>query len=167
LDQDVRGSVLQALTYVYDPTGRKTVAFDYAGSVTTIGYDPLSRVIADESSGPEAHAYTYAYDPNGNRVASSESRALIQYSYDAADRLTSSTDGATYVVDAKGDLTCVQGLGIPVTMSYDGEGRVVVRSEGTAKTTFIYSGDGLLRAQYGVSCSTLIWDGTRLLGEVQ
>jgi hypothetical protein len=49
--------------------------------------------------------------------------AAVEYSYDSSSRLLSSTNGASYILDTDGNLIGVEGVGAPVTMSYDEENR--------------------------------------------
>lgn len=130
------------------------------------GYDPKSRLVSDETSGANAHLYQYSYDSMDNRLTSTETKSEIQYTYDAATRLVTSSDGASYGYGRNGNLESVTGVGDPVAMEYDYENRLVRHDDGTDVAEYTYSADGLKRTEIGgTSMNTLIWDGIDYLGE--
>ncbi len=52
-------------------------------------------------------------------------------------------------------------------MAYDKENRLKEHVEGAVVNAFLYDGDGLKRVEIGGSArTTLIWDGSDYLGEV-
>ena len=85
-----------------------------ANAVTTYGYDSLTRVkTAVEKNGAATNAsWTYAYDASGNRTqqvragATGGAAGTINYAYDAANRITStSADTTTWTYDGAGNQT--------------------------------------------------------------
>jgi len=60
---------------------------DKRGAITTYGYDAKYRLIQDATIGFSTHTYDYSYDGNDNRLTSTETGNLAQFTYDAANRL--------------------------------------------------------------------------------
>lgn len=104
---------------------------------------------------------TYDWDGDGNRKSVDTGSGPTMYEYDAADRLTSSSDGSTYTYDDDGNLTSTDRPGSDdVTYDYnafgelvnvsvggqsasfkrDGLGRVIERTSGGASDKFGYDG---------------------------
>jgi hypothetical protein len=53
-------------------------------------------------------------------------------------------------------------------MGYDKENRMTVYQDGVGVTTYAYAYGGLKRnEQSGASSTTLVWDGSRYVGEVR
>jgi len=134
------------------------------GNLTTYGYDVKSRLLQDQTTGPNAHLVTYGYCSRDSRIFSNETGVIVSYNFDLGERLTTSSDGAAYSFDANGNLTLVSGVGLPVTMAYDTENRLRVHRQGATVTTYAYDGDGLKRSEAtGSSVTTLVWDGSDYL----
>lgn len=121
------GAVLDQFAYTYDANDNRLSAADNRGA-RTYEYDKLDRLV--RAVEPTGLAQAFAYDAVGNRVRltntrknptsplppgqSAESVEVLEYSYDAADRILLA--GATaYAVDAVGR---VENAG-PVHFEYD------------------------------------------------
>jgi len=103
---------------------------------TTYEYDGLYRVItATYSAGAE---YIYTYDPVGNRQAMVSPQGTVNYTYDAANRLTSA-GGVTYTWDDNGNLTS-DGVR---EYEYDHANRLTQVTDSSLTTQFAYNGDGV------------------------
>ncbi|MGE0710390.1 MAG: RHS repeat-associated core domain-containing protein [Planctomycetota bacterium] len=101
----------------------------------------------------------YAYDEDGNRV-SRQGESSLTYRYDERGRLLRAGEEACehdaagrltrrgetrYAYDALGRLERVERQGAPaVRYAYDPLGRLSARSEGEARTRYLYEGDRLL-----------------------
>jgi len=78
--------------YGYDATGNQVSVSTPAGRRITMSYDALDRVVEKRFDGTVFASYSY--DANGNRVGMRDSRGATNYTYDALNRLTASTDPA-------------------------------------------------------------------------
>jgi YD repeat-containing protein len=164
VDTTTSATLVQQFGFVYDGVGNRTVVSDGAGSLTTYTMDAKNRLTADNTSGTNAHNYTYSYDEVDNRLSSSETGVVVDYTYDLSGRLQSSTDGGAYTYDADGNLTAVSGLGSTANMSYDMADRLVQYTQGSSVSTFTYDGNGLKRSENsGSGVTTLVWDGNNYL----
>ncbi|MCW4384905.1 DUF6531 domain-containing protein [Salinibacterium sp. SYSU T00001] len=109
-----------------------------AGAITTYGYDSLNRLAtATEKVGATTSAWwAYAYDNAGNRTqqvrtgATGAAAGTIDYTYDAAGRLTAATaDTTSWAYDAAGNQT-VNGI-TGQTATYNSRGAVTGIGSGT------------------------------------
>lgn len=106
-------------TYGYDPEGRETDVTRPDGGVERRTYDAAGQLttINDTTANGYSYAASHEYTAAGqNRVtneSSNQSGSKLQYSYDAASRLTSNGRGATYGYDPAGNqtTTATPGLG--------------------------------------------------------
>lgn len=154
--------------FAYDGNGNITGITDLAGGPRnkTFGYDTLNRLTSARADGLWG-TETYQYDPLNNirnRVSAGQS---LDYSYDAANRLTGiaqagntvmalgydargnvvSRNGDTLLFDDKNQLTGIPGRD---TYSYDASGRRVLKApaNGSNSIFYFYSQDGRLLYQY-------------------
>lgn len=156
---NARGAMVQlarpggnTTTYTYDGAGSVLTTTDPAGNVTTRTYDAIGN-LATSKDGSAPDDTTYTYDANGNRSTMTDSTGTTAYSYDAADRLQSVTDGAGAVVAyAHDEADRLKSLTYPdgrvVSYGRDGAGQVSTLTDDTAaagglSTTFGYSPDGI------------------------
>jgi RHS repeat-associated protein/uncharacterized repeat protein (TIGR01451 family) len=100
------------------------------------GYDPLYRLTSASYSSGET--YSYSYDAAGNRLTMVYPGGTVNYTYDAANRLTSA-GGQTYTWDDIGNLLS-DGVR---TYQYDHANRLKQVTEGSLTTQFGYNGDGV------------------------
>lgn len=146
----------------YDALNRLTGACT-AGACVPTGAAPLpclaciagtiTRPAATISPDPSDTQTTYVYDPVGNRTSMTSYLGTTSSSYDAADRLTSSTGlgATTYAYDANGNQTAAGST----TSSYDLADRLVSATVGTTSATYTWSGDGVrLSAATGAGTAT-------------
>lgn len=93
--------------YSYTQAGRVS---QEAGSGTlanrtrAFAYDAAGRLAQTAETGANPATRNYAYDDDGNRCARAASCAAPSYSYDSADRITSSPDYSSYAYDDYGNV---------------------------------------------------------------
>jgi RHS repeat-associated protein len=140
-------------THAYTATGVYTVALTASGpggsdtltrtnyitvspavNITYV-YDPLYRLVTATYSTGEYYRYTY--DAVGNRLSLTTTVGVVNYQYDAANRLTS-VNGQAYTWDDNGNLLN-DGLR---SYSYDHANRLLQVVSGTLTTSFTYNGAG-------------------------
>ena len=114
----------QGLPHTPTATATETAYLGSSGHVLAATY----------SSG---QAYTYTYDAMGNRLSLTTHEDVVNYGYDAANRLTS-VNGQAYTWDNNGNLLS-DGLR---SYSYDHANRLTQVVSGTLTTQFIYNGAG-------------------------
>ncbi len=114
--------------YTYDRVGNVLTVDDGSGT-TTYTYDALYQLTG--VSGPGL-SETYTYDEVGNRLSknpstpqSTLSGQAVTYNYNAANQLTSSSDGTTYTYDNNGNLRTKSVGGQTTTYSWDIKDRLV------------------------------------------
>lgn len=93
--------------YAYDGVGNQLSISTPAGQRITMAYDALNRLTEKRYTGDLFASYTY--DANGNRVGMHDGRGNTNYTYNAQNHLTASTDPAgrtaSNVYDAVGQRT--------------------------------------------------------------
>src|ERR1019366_1890888 len=139
--------------YRYDAAGRPVSVSVSGGPVTIYQYDGARHLRAIVSTGPDGTpvaGYRYSVDANGNRTAVSALEpntsavakpASLVYSFDAANRPISRSDGVTYRYDARGNLTAIEG-GRNIKFAYDAFGRLQSLA-GDAGGSYGYDSTGL------------------------
>ena len=127
------------------PGGRvlaSAIAFDGTTSNWQYTYDDARRLAsASLSAGlTAARSWAYTYDTNSNRTSQTVDGARSTYTYDANDRLVSSTDPAvgTLEYDALGDVTK---LGAD-TFTYDANRSIVRATDGTTTVDYVRDATG-------------------------
>jgi YD repeat-containing protein len=106
----------------------------YASTLLRAG-DSLYRLTGAQYSTGESFAYTY--DAVGNRLSLTTGEGVVNYEYDAANRLTS-VNGQAYAWDANGNLLD-DGLR---SYTYDHADRLTQVANGALTTEFAYNGAG-------------------------
>jgi RHS repeat-associated protein len=169
--QRADGTALQRFDYLYGTDGttgapdadywngfvRSVTELD--GSKVSYGYDDLGRLTSAVRTGTDPYDQGYTYDPNDNRTSVSEGGNVTTATYDAADQLTKQgtstytydrngnllSDGAaSYSYDASDKMTGgTTADGRTLAFGYDGEGRRVYRTVGTARTNYWYDATGM------------------------
>ena len=87
--------------------------------------------------GESCESASYTYDAMGNRTSMTTPEGTITYSYDAADRLLSTSAGTTFTWDANGNMLSKGGM----TYTYDAANRLTRVVSGTTTVQFTYDGD--------------------------
>ena len=136
--------------------------------VITYTYDPLYRLTSAEYSTGESFAYVY--DAVGNRLSLTTMAGVVNYQYDAANRLVlseveglTSVDGVAYTWDNNGNLLS-DGV---FTYTYDAANRLVRAQSVTTTLVYTYNADGLRVAQSVDGVETAFtWDLAAGLAEV-
>ncbi|GLZ33514.1 hypothetical protein Lesp02_57020 [Lentzea sp. NBRC 105346] len=138
----------------------QTAPGNAASNTTAYGYDDAGRLASATLSrnGAVVSTTNYGWDANGNRTSvATTGQSTVVSDYDAADRLTGSSDGSAYTYDADGNLTDVAKPGSPAThYDYNGFGELV--RSGTGTSTVDYSRDAFGRMS-GSGAQQLSYDG--------
>lgn len=169
------GTILSRFLWTLDPAGNPTKAQTTRGVTDTYDayeYDTRNRLTAScfgiastaTNCTGAANTISYAYDKVSNRsqevrTGSVGNTGTIDYVYNTADQLTSTTKGGAttnYTYDANGNQTANSGR----SYSYDLANRLTSSTSGGTTTTFGYDGDGM-RAKAATAGGTdlrLRWD---------
>lgn len=191
--QSVTSAGALGLTYGYDGADNVTSFSNsvVANSNRTMTYDKLDRIItsiAPYQWGTTAYDYdelgnrtlkseavttNYTYD-SSNRLASavgSESYTSLTLTWDAAGRLASTSDGATYLYDGRGRRVQKADASGTTLYHYGADGRIIAETlpDGTKLRDYIYLGDKLLAVDGCITtsppaCSEREWYHTETLG---
>jgi len=157
-------------TFGYDSVRNRQVVADLPSNLSTYTMDAKSRLISDDTTGPNAHDYAYSYDSRDNRLTSNETGPLATWAYDAASRIIASNAAGALTssgYDSNGNLTQVNKGGALSSMTYDVENRLALYEDSTNTATYMYSGDGLKRVELvNGALATLVWDGTDYYGGI-
>jgi len=133
-----------------DVTDIQQVASRWRLQDTDPGWDPLYDLDGDGDIdvvdvmrasarwGETCEQATYTYDAMGNRLSMTTPAGAITYSYDAADRLLSTSAGTAFTWDANGNMLS-KGT---TTYTYDAANRLTQVVSGTTTVQFTYDGDG-------------------------
>ncbi len=154
-------TVLADFRHAYDALGNVLTAQDEGGT-TTYTYDAINQLTG--ASGPGI-SETYTYDAVGNRL----SKNGVNYTYDVANRLVSSSDGTTYSYDANGNLRTRTTGGATTTYVWNARNQLtrIDFSDGTF-ATYTYDGIGRRiskRDRAGV-VRHYVYDGADLVQEL-
>ena len=136
-------------TYVYGSSGLLTSSTDANGVTTTLSYDASGNLTKRAFS--DGTANTYTYDTRSNLLTATAPSGTNVYTYDAANRLTSLTDGAGriegYSYNGKGQLAS-RNLpdGSVSRYSYNSAGQLAQLQDGAghALATYTYDAAGQL-----------------------
>ncbi|NEQ47521.1 MAG: hypothetical protein F6K00_29855 [Leptolyngbya sp. SIOISBB] len=142
-----------AVTYTYDERGNLLTATDASGTIE-MEYDAANRLTF--ISYPSGRSLTYAYNADGQRTQMvMQDGYTVNYSYDAAGRLETLTDGTgqliiRYDYDAAGRLTReTNGNGTVTTFDYDALSQLIsivhYDSDSTVNSRYEYTYDSLGR----------------------
>lgn len=172
--------------FVYDPDGNITNVNDLAGGPRskTFGYDGLNRLTNAQATGLWG-VESYTYDPLNNLRTRLSAGQTFTYNYDATNKLTSLTNGAStvgsYQYDNRGNVISKNGVTLLFdqknqlsqiagsdSYAYDAFGRRVTKTpvSGGAATYYFYNHGGQLLYQYApgsAQTTNFIYLGTRLV----
>jgi RHS repeat-associated protein len=160
---------LDRLTQITSPDGQGTQVYDLGGNRvrttvpggvhTDYTYDLRNRVstIAHKSAGNAVlRSFSNAYSPSGRRTqVVDDDGSTESYAYDAKGRLTSESRtgtgpfAITHAYDAVGNRTQVVRNGIPKSLAYDLNDRLVV--DGTATNAYDQNGNLVTHTDAGVT----------------
>jgi RHS repeat-associated protein len=158
---DRHGTAIAGWTYHYDLAGNLVERQDEQHRTTRFRYDPAGQLT--EEAGP-AGTIRYHYLPGGNRATVEAGGTVIQYQYDAADRLLQASEERLsydahghlvqrqspqgtmrYEYDADGQLVkLVSASGVTTAFGYAPTGERVWKDDGEGRTYYLYDGLALL-----------------------
>jgi RHS repeat-associated protein len=136
----------------YDAASQLTSTTDAAGRVATDSYDPAGRLVGVDYSDASTPSLSYSYDAAGRRLSMSDGTGTTTYTYDPAGQLTSASNPVSgtvgYDYDGLGRVSAITYPdGRVVSRGYDAANRLVTESDGSGNTTnFSYDADGNLVA---------------------
>jgi len=179
-NEDVNAGIYQQYDYEYDAKGNIISITDAAGQVITYTYDGLNRLIS-ESDGTTT--LEYFYNVNGNLTSVIQnSVSLNSYTYggnlDWTDQLTAfdnkaitydalgnplTYDGKTFNWQRGRQLAGITGGGQNISYTYDAAGLRTNKTVDNVTTTYLYSGDMLMRQQTGNDVLDFAYDANRKL----
>ncbi len=178
--KSIAATGVMGLSYGYDGASNVN-ALDRITDVQTAagklsyGYDDLGN--RTQVTTP-AGSTTFVYDPKTNRLASSKGPSLPlpgALSWNAAQRLASSFDGASYFYDGSGRRVLRSSPSGGTVYHYDFQGRLIAETlpNGTRIRDYFYVGDQLVAAAGCVTsasptppCSEVEWIHTDVLGDL-
>ncbi|WP_110930290.1 RHS repeat-associated core domain-containing protein [Paenibacillus bouchesdurhonensis] len=135
---EVRRAAGQQFTYQYDDN-KNIISRSQDGAADTFAYDSLNRI--QEENGQDI-SKKYVYDERGNRleVEGQQVRGMTnaEFTFDSLNRLTKVTGED----------------GTEVSYSYNGDGLLYERAEGTERTRYYYDEQAKLIAEANVSNGT-------------
>jgi len=145
----MNGSTLvQKLTFGYNPEGDRTSATDQNNVVTTYAYDQANRLTSYNSTSP-----TYAYNGDGLRMSKTISGTTTQQTWDVAEGLPLLLqDGTTSYVTGLGGLPLEQIMGKTTSYYHQdriGSTRAITSSNGSVVSTYTYDAYGNLTGTTG------------------
>jgi RHS repeat-associated protein len=139
------------------------------GATWTYGYDDLYRLSAASVLGTN---YSWVYDLAGNRTQQTAGAVVTNYTVNAADQLTGVnrtaifTDangnvtqdetGGLYSWDVRGRLSQLTRSGSTSLFNYDQDGRRIKKSVGSASTSYLLDGDGVVQENSGGTLTNLL-----------
>ncbi len=134
----------------YTAAGRRSVISRANGVTTTSEYDAMGQILSIQhtrnSDQEVLSSFQYTYDVAGRRSSRLSNDGLMLYSYDASNRLTSSTvtsETETFTMDAVGNLTSIDNDTGYRTLEYD-DGDRLTSEEGASTTTYAFDANGNL-----------------------
>lgn len=155
------GKLFYSRTYTYDPVGNP-LTLDAVNAHARLGnwrkptkrtwkesysYDSSDRLVQACMNASCSRYFKYFYDPVGNRTQLQTKTGTTLYSYDAADELVSASQGkhdrSLYSYDANGNETQAGST----HYDYNLENELTQVTGQGEKTSYTYSGDGLMAAR--------------------
>jgi RHS repeat-associated protein len=151
-----------------DAAGNPTQLSKLGGALESYSYDSFGRLtsVCYQASCPNGSdpKVSWTYDSIGRRQTETRPSGTLTYTYNAADQLTSTSDGTTtasYSYDADGRETAKGSTGF----SYDLADELVSTTVGSTTTNYAYDGAGnRLSAANGTSTTNYLWDENTLAG---
>jgi RHS repeat-associated protein len=155
----MNGSTLvQKLTFGYDPEGNRKSKTDQNNILTTYGYDQANRLSSYNSASPN-----YAYNGDGLRMSKTVSGTTTQQTWDVAEGLPLLLqDGTTSYVTGLGGLPLEQ-ITSKTTSYYHqdriGSTRAITSSNGSVASTYTYDAYGNVTGSTGTLSNPLQYAG--------
>ncbi len=155
----MNGSTLvQKLTYSYDPQGNRKTTTDQNNAVVNYAYDEANRLIAYGTSS------SYGYNGDGLRMSKTVTGTTTQQTWDVAEGLPLLLqDGATSYVTGLGGLPLEQITSSGTTSYYHqdrlGSTRAMTNSVGTVVATYTYDAYGNLTSLPGTFANPFEYAG--------
>lgn len=131
--------LLTSVAYMLDQLGNRLTKTKDGKAIISYGYDALSQLLSAVS--PSKVRTDYTYDAVGNRLTTTSSRQVTQFTYDAADRLLQAGKRA-FTYDANGNRTSIKDA-VVTTYTYDAANRLMGVVKGDSQSSaYEYDGDG-------------------------
>jgi RHS repeat-associated protein len=151
-------TLIQKLTYGYDPQGNRLTTTDQNNAVTNYTYDQANRLITYGTGA------SYGYNGDGLRMSKSVSGSTTQQTWDVAEGLPLLLqDGGTSYVTGLGGLPLEQITSSGTTSYYHqdrlGSTRAITNSAGTVVATYTYDAYGNLTSPPGTFANPLQYAG--------
>jgi RHS repeat-associated protein len=151
--------------------GDPTQVSKLGGAVENYTYDNFGRLtsVCSQSSCPNSSdpKISWTYDSIGRRQTETRPSGTLTYSYNAADEITSTSDGSTtttYSFDADGRETAKGSS----SFAYDMADDLTSATVGSTTTTYSYDGAGnRLSASDGTNTTNYLWDDNTVSGMAQ
>jgi hypothetical protein len=147
LTATVGQSTQQNLSYTYDNVGNITGILDSVANNATLSftYDSLNRLdTSTYSTGyfDQPSNDNPEYDSTTGNLTTANGNTLTYADSAHKHAVTASSDGRTYGYDANGNMTTRNIGGVPNTLTYDAENRLVSYVGGIITASFLYDADG-------------------------
>jgi RHS repeat-associated protein len=166
------GTAYFALSYTYGATGSNNglisqiVDTPEPGKTANFTYDSLNRLISAGTNGSTSFpkwGLSFSYDRYGNRTAQTVTAGTgVPSNSVAVDATTNRITGTPYAYDANGNMTN-DGLN---TLTYDGENRVTVSTNGSSSGAYTYDGGGLrVQKISGTTTTVYIFSASKVVAE--
>ncbi len=176
------GAEIANLAYSYRKNNSLAQTTTGTGLAATYSYTGLNLTgLTTTHNGAKLKQYTYGYDNNRNITSQNDSGTSFGYTYDALNRIKTSTQfnetytydqrdnrrsltsnrvpeiptTASYQYDTRNRLKAVTEDGTSITYSYNGDGLMVGRTKGNQSTRYYYDDRGLLVAEGTVGSGTV------------
>ncbi len=138
------GTTLSGYTYTYGTTDlRQSMTDQVTGLVSTYHYDSMNRLIQDTvtQGSNQVNNFQYSFDKVGNRTSQTINGSQLTYSYNAANELTSTSDGAQYSYDGNGNQTHAtlvsQGTRVSVNYGYNAKDQMTSVTQKDGQGPFV------------------------------
>lgn len=168
-------TVRSRYSYTYGLDGNQLTKTDHKSRTTTYTYDGLNRLTKEVQTGTGAFTNSYTYDDYSNRSAATLAGVAASYSYDANNRLLSTSQSkntTAYTYDDQGNLTnsVLTYNGVEqnaVDYTYDGFNRLTNVRDNSGETVYTYDADGKRSSkQTANGAQYYIWDGDQLVAAI-
>ena len=140
VNQKSNGEIISSYEYTHDNVSNRVSMKEANGDITTYEYDKLYRLT--KVVYPDGRTVTYTYDPVGNRLSMNGNGNIINYTYDAANRLLQAGN-VTFAYDNNGNTISKTDASGITNYQYDYENKLIgITYPNGLTNSFAYSPDG-------------------------